>query len=159
MHKRSTGLDDVVRYAGFVQVAMGFFALLSVPVLASSFGWVGWMMSALAPSEPGYVLYSLGTATIAMLVMMPAAFCAGMTLPLFTTALLRQGASERAVGQIYAANTLGAIAGVLAAVHLLMLRGSTPRRRFTRMGPHPRSRSATPEIREPSSPMASPMRA
>lgn len=120
VRKRSTGLNDVVRYAGFVQVAMGFFALLSVPVLASSFGWVGWMMSALAPSEQGYVLYSLGTATIAMLVMVPAAFCAGMTLPLFTTALLRQGASERAVGQIYAANTLGAIAGVLAAVHLLM---------------------------------------
>lgn len=66
------------------------------------------------------MLYSLGTATIAILVMVPAAFCAGMTLPLFTTALLRQGASERAVGQIYAANPLGVIAGVLAAVHLVM---------------------------------------
>jgi spermidine synthase len=32
--------------------------------------------------------------------------------------LLRGGAGERAIGQVYAANTLGAILGVLAAVHL-----------------------------------------
>ncbi|MBC7803095.1 MAG: hypothetical protein H7Y16_04380, partial [Candidatus Parcubacteria bacterium] len=49
---------------------------------------------------------------------LPATFCAGMTLPLITGALLRRGAGERAIGQVYAANTLGAIAGVLCAVHL-----------------------------------------
>ena len=41
-----------------------------------------------------------------------------MTLPLITGALLRRGSGERAIGQVYAANTLGAIAGVLIAVHL-----------------------------------------
>jgi hypothetical protein len=40
-----------------------------------------------------------------------------MTLPLITGALLRRGAGERAIGQVYAANTVGAIAGVLIAVH------------------------------------------
>jgi predicted methyltransferase len=43
-----------------------------------------------------------------------------MTLPLFTHVLLRGGRGERAIGQVYAANTLGAIAGVLIAVHLLV---------------------------------------
>jgi predicted membrane-bound spermidine synthase len=50
--------------------------------------------------------------------MLPATFCAGMTLPLLTGALLRRGAGEAAIGQVYAANTLGAIAGVLFAVHV-----------------------------------------
>jgi spermidine synthase len=50
--------------------------------------------------------------------MLPAAFCAGMTLPLITAALLRKGAGEAAIGRVYAANTLGAIAGVLLAVHI-----------------------------------------
>ena len=50
--------------------------------------------------------------------MFPAAFCAGMTLPLITASLLRRGAGERAIGQVYAVNTAGAIVGVLAAVHL-----------------------------------------
>jgi predicted membrane-bound spermidine synthase len=43
-----------------------------------------------------------------------------MTLPLFTYTLLRNGYGERAIGQVYAANTLGAITGVLLTVHLLM---------------------------------------
>ena len=49
--------------------------------------------------------------------MLPATFFAGMTLPLITAALLRRGAGEAAIGQVYAANTLGAIAGVVVAVH------------------------------------------
>ncbi len=122
VRRRAMVVRDVALYAGYVQIAMGACALLSVPILASSFEWVAWIMAALAPTAQGYLLYSLATATIAILVMVPAAFFAGMTLPLFTTALLREGAGERAVGQIYAANTLGAILGVLAAVHLLMPR-------------------------------------
>src|SRR6185436_3722602 len=61
--------------------------------------------------------FNLSGAGIAALVMLPATFCAGMTLPLITGALLRRGAGEKAIGQVYAANTLGAIAGVLLAVH------------------------------------------
>jgi spermidine synthase len=60
--------------------------------------------------------------------MLPATFCAGMTLPLLTGVLLRDGAGEAAVGRVYAANTLGAIAGVVLAVHvglpLLGIKGS-----------------------------------
>jgi predicted membrane-bound spermidine synthase len=120
VQKRGAAISDLVRYAGFVQVAMGVVALLSVPLLARSYSWVGWLMDSLAPSAGGYTLYSLATALIAMIIMVPAAFFAGMTLPLFTAALLRQGASERVVGQVYAANTVGAIVGVVLTVHVLV---------------------------------------
>jgi hypothetical protein len=55
-----------------------------------------------------------------MAVMLPTTFCAGMTLPLVTSLLLARGAGESSVGSVYAANTLGAIIGVIAAVHVLM---------------------------------------
>ena len=48
--------------------------------------------------------------------MLPATFLAGMTLPLISGILLRRGAGEAAIGKVYAANTLGAIAGVVLAV-------------------------------------------
>lgn len=120
IRRRSGAIVDAVRYAGYVQVLMGVAALLSIPVFAQSFSWVGWLMGALSRTDGGYTLFSLGSATIALLVMFPAAFFAGMTLPLFTMALLRAGAGESSIGRIYAANTLGAIAGVAIAVHLLI---------------------------------------
>ena len=114
------GIKDLVRYAGFVQVLMAICAMLSVGLLGSAYHWVPWLLKALARSGAGYVLYNIATAGIAIVIMVPAAFFAGMTLPLFTAALLRRGAGERAVGQVYAANTLGAILGVLVAAHGLM---------------------------------------
>ena len=120
VRKRSKAVKDVVQYAGFVQVLMGAAALVSVPLLSSSFEWVGWTMRALARTEEGYTLYTFATAAIAMLIMFPAAFFAGMTLPLFTSALLRKGSGEAAIGRVYAANTLGAIVGVMLAVHVLI---------------------------------------
>lgn len=113
-------IGDLVRYAGFVQVAMGLFAMASVALLGNAYQWVPAILQALGKTQAGYVLYNFATAGIAILIMAPAAFCAGMTLPLFTAALLRRGAGERAIGQVYAANTLGAILGVLIAAHVLM---------------------------------------
>ncbi len=121
-------IKDALRWAGTMQVAMGATALLSLPLLAHSFDWVGWLMQALARNDDGYALYLLGSALIAIAVMLPAALFAGTTLPLFTLALRRAGGGESALGRIYALNTLGAIAGVLLTVHalipLLGLRGA-----------------------------------
>ncbi|RYY63603.1 MAG: spermidine synthase, partial [Comamonadaceae bacterium] len=77
-------------------------------------------MRALQRSEPGYILFNLTSITMAAAVMLPATICAGMTLPLITTLLLRRGFGERQVGQVYGVNTFGAIAGVLLAVHVLI---------------------------------------
>lgn len=120
IRKRAKHIAEPVRYVGYVQVWMAIAALLSIPVFTQSFHWVGWIMAALSRTANGYALYELATATISLLVMFPAAFLAGMTLPLFTLALLRAGAGERSIGRIYAANTLGAIVGVAMTMHVLI---------------------------------------
>jgi len=106
------------RFLGWVQVIMGVLALLTLPLYDFTFTLMEALMTGLARTETGYLLFNLSGQAIAALVMLPAAFCAGMTLPLITGALLRRGAGEAAIGQVYAANTLGAIAGVLLAVHI-----------------------------------------
>jgi spermidine synthase len=106
------------RLLGWVQVAMGLLALATLPVYDVTFDLMEALMRGLARTDTGYLLFNLSGQGIAALVMLPATFCAGMTLPLITGALLRRGAGERAIGGVYAANTVGAIAGVLLAVHL-----------------------------------------
>jgi predicted membrane-bound spermidine synthase len=106
------------RLLGWVQVAMGLLALATLPVYDRSFELMEYFMKGLARTDAGYLFFNLAGQGVSALVMLPATFCAGMTLPLITGALLRRGAGERAIGQVYAANTLGAIGGVLLAVHL-----------------------------------------
>lgn len=120
IRQRSQRIADAVRYAGFAQVWKGVAALISIPIFAQSFYWVGALMEVTPKTDTGYTLFSLGSAGIALLVMFPAAFFAGMTLPLFTMALLRQQQGEASIGRIYAANTLGAIVGVFVATHVLI---------------------------------------
>lgn len=120
VRQRATRNGDPVVATGMAQVFMGIAALLSVPLFTLTFHWVEWMMGALARNDAGYVLFSLGSAAIAMAIMFPAAFFAGMTVPLMTVALLRRGRGESSIGRVYAANTLGAIVGVFATLHLLI---------------------------------------
>ncbi len=128
IRKRADRIARPLAYLGHAQILMGIAALLSLPVFAHSFGWMAWIMDALQRSWNGYALFELASASIAMMVMFPAAFFAGMTLPLFTLVLLRNGSGESVIGRIYAANTLGAIVGVAGMVHvaipLLGVRGA-----------------------------------
>ena len=106
------------RLLGMVQIVMGMLALATLPLYDATFSLMEALMKGLARSDTGYVLFNLSGQAIAALVMLPATFCAGMTLPLITGALLRRGAGEAAIGRVYAVNTLGAIAGVVFAVHV-----------------------------------------
>ncbi len=117
---RADRAPQPLRLAGWMQLGMGLAALASLAVYAQSFEWVGWLLHALARSAGGYALFNLGTAAIAILIMLPAAFFAGTTLPLFTVALLRAGFGERSIGRVYAWNTMGSILGVFAAIHFLI---------------------------------------
>src|SRR5262245_15641663 len=108
------------RLLAWVQVVMGLAALATLPIYDLTFGLMEALMKGMARTATGYILFNLSGQAIAALVMLPAAFCAGMTLPLITAALLRRGAGEAAIGRVYAANTLGAIAGVVIAVHLAL---------------------------------------
>lgn len=120
VRQRSARIEDAIAATGHAQVWMGIAALLSLPMFTQSFGWVAWMMNALARNDSGYDLFNLGSAIIAIGVMLPAAFFAGMTLPLITMALLRKGHGEASIGRVYAANTLGAIVGVFLTLHVLI---------------------------------------
>lgn len=106
---------------GWIQLAMGGAAVLSLLIYATSaFEWVGYLGAGLARSDSGYTLYNAGTVVAAIAVMLPAAFFAGATLPLFTNMLLRKGYGESVIGRVYAWNTLGAILGIFAAIHWLI---------------------------------------
>lgn len=120
IRKRADRTDDPLRLVGWMQIFMGLAALLSLVFYANAFEWVGWLMAALSNNGGGYALFNLGTAGISVLIMMPAAFFAGTTLPLFTVALLRAGFGERSIGRVYAWNTMGSILGVFLAIHLLI---------------------------------------
>src|SRR6266702_2455611 len=120
IRRRIDHIADPVRYAGLIQVVMGLAALATVFVYHWTFDWMEWALGILQRNEAAYPAFNLFSHALAFAVMLPATFLAGMTLPLFTHALLRGGGGERAIGQVYAANTLGAIAGVLIAVHVLV---------------------------------------
>jgi predicted membrane-bound spermidine synthase len=97
---------------------MGFLALATIPVYVESFDWMAALMRAVGSDESGYTKFTLASHAIALAVMWPTTFMAGMTLPLFTYALIRRGGGEASIGRVYAANTVGAIAGVIFAVHI-----------------------------------------
>jgi spermidine synthase len=120
IRRRIDGISDPVRYLGYVQVLMGLLALCTLLVYSHTFELMKWMLDTLPKTETGYSWFNLGSHGIALLVMLPATFCAGMTLPLVTYALLRGPGGEASIGAVYAANTVGAITGVFAAVHLGM---------------------------------------
>ena len=120
IRRRLDQIGAPLRYAGYVQVLMGLCAVGTLPLYNSSFDFMGFMIGSLAKNDGGYTLFHLTSQTIAMLIMLPATILAGMTLPLFTYALLQRGAGERSIGRVYSANTVGAILGVLLAVHVVM---------------------------------------
>jgi predicted membrane-bound spermidine synthase len=120
IRKRIDRIANPIRFSGWIQILMGLAALATVFVYQETFDWMHWALTVLQRNASSYPLFNLFSHGIAFAVMLPATFLAGMTLPLFTHALMRGGRGERAIGQVYAANTLGAIAGVLLAVHLLV---------------------------------------
>ena len=111
---------DAMRLLGRIQIVMGLLAMATLPLYAASFDGMAWAMRTLERNESGYLVFNVLSGLLAAAVMLPAAVCAGMTLPLITAILLRRGHGERQVGQVYGVNTLGAIGGVLLSVHLLI---------------------------------------
>lgn len=113
-------LPDPVRFLGLVQLAMGVAAAATIPLYIGSFDFMAWLLSSVSRSDGGFVIFNLSSTLISLMIMLPATFCAGMTLPLITYRLLHSREGERALGRVYAVNTLGGIAGVVIAVHLLL---------------------------------------
>jgi predicted membrane-bound spermidine synthase len=117
---RADRIEDPIRFLGRVQWIMGILAVATLPLYVASFEWVGVVIRTVEQNENGYRIFLATRYVVALLVMLPATFCAGMTLPLITKVLMRTGIGERAIGAVYAINTLGSIAGVILAGLLLM---------------------------------------
>jgi spermidine synthase len=117
VRRRIDAWTDPARALGVVQVVMGVAALATLPAYRYSFDAVSWLVTTLPQTSDGYLGYFAGSSGIALAVMLPATFCAGMTLPLISAVLYRSSVGERAMGRVYAANAAGGIAGVFLAAH------------------------------------------
>ena len=115
-------IREPATYLAGVMVLMAALAALTLPAYGLMFDFMAWFLRSFARTADSYVGFNLISQLIAALIMIPASFCAGMTLPLLTRELMRRGAGERAIGFIYSANTFGAIVGVVLTVHVLMPR-------------------------------------
>jgi spermidine synthase len=120
VRRRIDSIATPVRFLGVVLTMMGLLALATLPLYGQMFGLMQLVIQALARTDAGYALFLVSSHGIALAVMFPATFCAGMTLPLITYTLLRGGHGEKAIGEVYSANTLGAILGVFFAAHVGM---------------------------------------
>jgi predicted membrane-bound spermidine synthase len=117
VRKRIDRLRDARSFLAIVQVVMGLLAVMTLALYNQMYEVMAWLLRSLARNDSGYVLFNAGSSIIAMGIMLPATFMAGMTLPLVTQLLIRSGHGERSIGYVYAWNTFGGIVGVLLAVH------------------------------------------
>jgi spermidine synthase len=120
IRRRIEAISNVELFLGIVLVCMGCLAALTVPAYNAMFDFMAWALGSFARTPGGYIISNAMNESIAALIMVPSTFLAGMTLPLLTYALMRRENNEGAIGTVYAANTLGAIAGVLLTVYVLM---------------------------------------
>ncbi len=120
IRNRVDSTSDHIRLLALIQVVMGLAAALSIPIYNGSFDFMAWLLSAVSRNEAGFLIFNLTSTLICLLVMLPATFCAGMTLPLITYRLLRSPTGEKSLGLVYAVNTVGGVVGVVIAVHLLL---------------------------------------
>ena len=107
-------------FLGYVQIAMGLAAILSIWSYHYSFDLMSMLIDVIQRKDSTYPIYLFFSGVIAILIMLPTTFCAGMTLPLITRLILQTNKGERGIGFVYSANTLGAIIGIFLSVHLLM---------------------------------------
>jgi spermidine synthase len=120
IRSRADRLRSPLRTLGIVQWTMGLLALATLPLYVQSFGWVADLLSTFARTDAGYTGFTIARYGLCLLIMLPATFCAGMTLPLITRTLIASGVGERAIGRVYGWNTLGSIVGVIAGGLVLM---------------------------------------
>jgi predicted membrane-bound spermidine synthase len=106
-------ITDPLRALGIIQWLMGLSALATLPIYIESFAWTARLIQTFARTDAGYSGFTVSRYVICLAVMFPATFLAGMTLPLITRTLMATADGERAVGKVYAINTVGSITGVV----------------------------------------------
>lgn len=105
-----------LRLYGLIEVGVAVFAV-GLPNLFPALGGVyGSAYTAVTPEQLGLIRFGLAFAAVT-----PATFLMGMTLPALTSFFVRSMAGAgHSLGQLYAANTLGAVAGTMVAGYALI---------------------------------------
>jgi predicted membrane-bound spermidine synthase len=109
-----------LRALAIIQLLMGGAAMATITLYLWSFRWMQVLVTSLSETNGAYDLFSVARYAICVSIMVPATFFAGMTLPVITKLLIDSGRGEKAVGTVYAVNTLGSIVGVIVAGLVLM---------------------------------------
>jgi spermidine synthase len=120
IRRRIDGYENPQRVLAVMFALMAMLASLTLPAYGSMFHAMEWIFSMFGATPAGYAGFNVLSHAIAAAMMIPTTIVAGMTLPLMTHYLLRESAGEAAIGKVYAANTVGAIVGVLLAIHLFL---------------------------------------
>jgi spermidine synthase len=120
LSQRKQPLEKPWKMLAIAQIVMGMGALLSVLVYMSSYELMSWLLNTINHTNETYPVFLIFCGLIALLIMLPATFCAGMTLPLVTHLMLKTSMKEKGVGAVYTLNTLGAIIAIILATHLFM---------------------------------------
>ena len=120
MRNRILQIRSHLGWLAGILVAKGLLAMYALWVYTHVLDLVVWLMQGTANSNAGYAIYSTGGLVASMIVMLPTAICAGMTLPLATHALMTRGCGEQSIGTVYAANTAGCIVGAAFTTHVGM---------------------------------------
>ena len=113
-------LISPLKTLALIQLAMGVLAATTLYIYGSAFQIMGFTVNNLASTVANYTWFNIICHGIALLVMLPATICAGMTLPLITFQLLKRNQGESAIGNVYAGNTLGAIVGIVLSIQWIL---------------------------------------
>ncbi len=111
---------DPLLALGVIQLMMGVFAALTLPLYNYSYEMMNFLQTALNRSESAYTLYSMFSYGLSLFIMLPATICAGTTLPLVTYMLLQKESDDSNIGKVYSWNTVGSIFGIIFAIQLVM---------------------------------------
>jgi predicted membrane-bound spermidine synthase len=120
IRKKIDRFENPLLVLGVIQLIMGVFAAMTIPLYNQTYELMGMVVEALSRSDSGYLLYTIFSYGISLLIMLPATICAGTTLPLATFIMLKGKTGDSAIGKIYAWNTVGSILGVVIAIQLVM---------------------------------------
>ncbi len=111
---------NLIATLGVVQVLMGIFAVCSIYFYRPFFEAANASHAVFQKAESAYFFYSAFKYLLALGLMFPASFCAGMTLPLITYVLCARTSGERYTGYVYGWNTTGSICGAVVGGLLLL---------------------------------------
>lgn len=118
--RRIDTLVNPIRTIGYIQLLMALAAMITLIFYNNLFDLIVVIFKKIERTEQGYTLFMLYNHAIALVVMLPATFFAGMTLPLITNILYKKENNDRVIGHVYTSNTLGAIIGIVLAINIVM---------------------------------------